>query len=231
MQKNKEARATENSAKETALHKALNGLAKGVRVLTVPPLMAAALLLILRADKGYLSQGALYWALFFLTFLPLASYGVWAAIPPLRRRGRDAQRSLAVIFSVAGYLGVALYGVLAARPVEEQIVFFTYLISGALIALFSFVFHIKSSGHAGLSGEPLVFAGIFAADSRVAKLPAAEAPHGGRVASGRAVSRGGHGAADCGDVRGAVGKPLGGRFAPAKAGPQFRAALAAFALL
>lgn len=159
MQKNKEARATENSAKETALHKALNGLAKGVRVLTVPPLMAAALLLILRAGKGYFSQGALYWGLFFLTFLPLASYGVWAAIPPLRRRGRDAQRSLAVIFSVAGYLGVALYGVLAARPVEEQIVFFTYLISGALIALFSFVFHIKSSGHAcGVSGPAAMLA-------------------------------------------------------------------------
>lgn len=159
MQKNKEARATENSAKETALRKALNGLAKGVRVLTVPPLMAAALLLILRAGKGYFSQGALYWALFFLTFLPLASYGVWAAIPPLRRRGRDAQRSLAVIFSVAGYLGVALYGVLAARPVEEQIVFFTYLISGALIALFSFVFHIKSSGHAcGVSGPTAMLA-------------------------------------------------------------------------
>ena len=159
MQKNKEARATENSAKETALRKALNGLAKGVRVLTVPPLMAATLLLILRADKGYFSQGALYWALFFLTFLPLASYGVWAAIPPLRRRGRDAQRSLAVIFSVAGYLGVALYGVLAARPVEEQIVFFTYLISGALIALFSFVFHIKSSGHAcGVSGPAAMLA-------------------------------------------------------------------------
>lgn len=161
MQRNEQekSRAAKAPMEKSALRRALNGLAKAVRILTVPPLMAAALLLILWAEKGYFAQGALYWGLFFLTALPLASYGVWAAVPPLRRRGRDAQRSLAVIFSVAGYVGGALYSVLAARPVEEQIVFFTYLISGALIALFSFAFHIKSSGHAcGASGPAAMLA-------------------------------------------------------------------------
>jgi hypothetical protein len=60
---------------------------------------------------------------------------------------------MAVVFCVAGYIGGSLYCLLGEGTAEQLIVYLTYLISGVLIALFSYGFKVKGSGHAsGVAG-------------------------------------------------------------------------------
>ena len=126
--------------------------AKIVRVVTAPPFMALALVVILWL-KGLIPPDGMLWAALFLTVLPLLAYPVWKIVPALEKKGRDSQRKLAVIFSVAGYLiGTALC-LIAGRGRLELILYLTYLASGLLVALFSYAVHIKGSGHAaGVAG-------------------------------------------------------------------------------
>lgn len=129
-------------------------LAKLIRVLTTAPLVAALLITILNfAIPGAYANTTHYLAaLFCLTILPLLAYPISYLIPPIRRKGRDGQRGLAIIFSVAGYILGFVYAVAFGGATIECIVIGTYLFSGILIALSS-VFHFKASGHAcGESG-------------------------------------------------------------------------------
>ena len=121
--------------------------AKTIRILTIPPVMAAIEILVLRFVKGYFPGVAAIWTIFFLSILPTVSYLVWWFVPALRRRGRKTQRPLAVAFSVLGY--VLSVGYCFVRPLGsvERIACCTYLFSGLVIALCA-AFRIKCSGHA-----------------------------------------------------------------------------------
>jgi len=137
-----------------------NKLAKTVRIATIPPV--AAVLLILSMPEQF--SGAGRWrALFFLALLPTLAYPVCRAVPALRRRGRTAERTLAVILSVTGYTAGAVSSVCLRESREVQLVYLVYLASGLLIAVFSFLLHIRGSGHAsGVAGPiaMLAFHGI-----------------------------------------------------------------------
>lgn len=130
-------------------------VAKIVRVMTVAPFMAAFMLTVIwfaRPDS-YLGFGHYLYALCALTVFPLLSYPVSAIIPALRKKGRDGQRNLAIVFSVVGYIAGILGSVLFGAGRIELLIFMTYLLSGVSIALSSFVFGVKASGHAcGVSG-------------------------------------------------------------------------------
>ena len=128
-------------------------LAKFFRVITIPPIVAVVLILLLHFAGGFFPGYDAWWAIFFLAVMPSLSYGIWAVIPKLREKGRSTQRFLAVIFSVIGYIGGTLYCVFVSGSNVELLVYLTYLISGFLILIFSYVFHLKGSGHAcGLAG-------------------------------------------------------------------------------
>lgn len=136
--------------------------AKLIRVLTTPPLFAAVLssLLYLLYDGSFASVWHYLSALFFLTALPLLAYPVAALVPPLRRRGRSAQRNLALVFSVLGYIGGFLVAVLGGGAPVEKVMLGTYLFSGVALALTT-VFHFKASGHTcGCSG-PIALLSFF----------------------------------------------------------------------
>lgn len=153
------------------LRRSAQVLAKIIRVITLPPFMAAALVLLLRACCGAFEGIGLWVALFCLTVLPLLSYGVWYILPVLRAQGRKSQRKLAVICSCLGYVLNSAYCILAHRGSVETVAILTYLLSGLLIAVLSYVCKVKGSGHAcGLSGptamaalrvHPLLLAGYF----------------------------------------------------------------------
>lgn len=129
-------------------------LAKTIRTLTVPPVMAAVFILILFLND-YLTPAASLEAVFFLSILPVLAYPICRFIPVLHRGGRNTERKMAVILSVAGYLlGLVLTLILHGTPME-LLIYSTYLITGALIAVFSYVFHIKSSGHASATAGPI----------------------------------------------------------------------------
>lgn len=128
--------------------------AKVLRIIMTPPVFAAILcsLLYFLLPAGFSSAAHYLAALGFLTVLPLLAYPVAALIPALRKKGRDGQRNLALVFSVAGYIGGFLFALLADGTVTERVLFGTYLCSGIALAVCTLL-HFKASGHTcGCSG-------------------------------------------------------------------------------
>jgi hypothetical protein len=97
-------------------------------------------------------------ALFFLAALPTLAYQFQRFIPKYKDRGREGQRSLAMIFSFAGYLIGTLTAFIFSAPIELKIIYTEYLLCGIGMILLNKVFKIKSSGHAcGIVGPVIMF--------------------------------------------------------------------------
>lgn len=142
------------------LSRALCVCAKAVRIITVPPVMAAALVLLLHGKCGAFSGMGLWTALSGLAVLPLLSYGIWFIVPALRAKGRKSQRTAAVICSCTGYLLSSVYCLINGPDAIGTVAVLTYLFSGLMTAFLSYVCKLKSSGHAcGLSG-PVMMAAV-----------------------------------------------------------------------
>lgn len=130
--------------------------AKTIRILTLPPVLLLVALLLL---KNQYPPGHWGIAVTLLCVLPLLSYPVWRTIPKYYEGGRSVQRKMAVIFFVSGYILGFLYCLITRGSGTELFVYLCYLISGGLIALSSFCFNLKSSGHAaGVTGPVMILA-------------------------------------------------------------------------
>ena len=131
--------------------------ARFVRILTAPPIFAALLcvFLYLLLPGNFASPVHFALALGFLTGLPLLAYPIAALIPALRRKGRDGQRDLAVVFSVIGYVGGFLYALLFDGAATELVLYGTYVLSGIAIGVGTLA-GFKISGHACYPCQPLV---------------------------------------------------------------------------
>ena len=134
-------------------------LAMFVRKITIPPVFAGVLLLAV-----YLSYpdtvGSIWYVIsgvVFLAILPVLAYPLQKYIPGFKDKGRDGQRSLAMLFSFAGYLlGTILTFVLSA-PEIVKIIFLEYLLCGITMLVFNKLFKLKASGHAcGVIGPMLL---------------------------------------------------------------------------
>lgn len=130
-------------------------LAKVIRVLTIPPVMALLLLITLFFTRTDFFGNTLNLALaiFFLVVLPILGYPLQPLIPHFRDKGRDGQRSLAMWMASAGYILGVITAVLL--PVSDYllIIYLTYLLSCLSLMLLNKVFRIKASGHAcGVAG-------------------------------------------------------------------------------
>jgi hypothetical protein len=130
-------------------------LSKAVRVLTVAPLMALLMLTILYFRDPALFGGVLYYilAVVFLTVFPLLAYPLQPLFPAFRDKGREGQRTLAIYFAVAGYIGGCLSAAVLRAPEAVWIIFLCYLASGTLVMLSNKLLHFRASGHAcGVTG-------------------------------------------------------------------------------
>lgn len=130
-------------------------LAKIIRVVTVPPVMALLLLIVLYFAKEDFFGNTLNLtlAILFLVGLPILAYPIQPIIPHFKDKGRDGQRSLAMWMASGGYI----LGIITAAflPVSDYllIIYLTYLFSGVSLVLLNKVFKIKASGHAcGVAG-------------------------------------------------------------------------------
>jgi hypothetical protein len=130
-------------------------LAKFIRIITVAPVMALMLLLVLFATRRefFGNDLNLILAIVFLVAFPLLAYPIQPLLPHFRNKGRDGQRSLAMWMASLGYL----LGLVSAfiLPVSDYllVIYLTYLFSGVSLVLFNKVFKIKASGHAcGVAG-------------------------------------------------------------------------------
>lgn len=130
-------------------------LAYALRVITVAPFMALVMLLILylRTPQFFGSLAGFLLLVLFLVVLPLLAYPLQPLIKAFKYKGREGQRTLALIFAVAGYLLGCLFAALLGAPRDVWFIYLSYMLSGSFVALFNKVFHFRASGHAcGVSG-------------------------------------------------------------------------------
>lgn len=133
--------------------------AKIIRVVTVPPVMAAWLILTLwlggNAIVRTASEAAV--SIVFLSLLPLMAYPIAAVIPDLRKKGRDGQRNTAFVLSLAGYIGGWVYGRFFDDDPVLLFIFGVYLFSVVILLVFNKLLRLRASGHAcSVSGPILV---------------------------------------------------------------------------
>lgn len=138
-------------------------LAHIVRIVSVPPVMVGALLVLLFTlrDDVFAAPVEFIVSLGCLTVLPVLAYPVSAMIPALRKKGREGQRSLAMYFSTAGYVGVFVYGLIAQVSTGLMHIYAGYLFSVVIILVGNKVFKVRISGHACSVSGPLVYSGYF----------------------------------------------------------------------
>ena len=139
--------------------------AKLVRVLTVPPVMALFLTTALYIALGRAAFAApirYFEAVFTLTLLPVIPYGLCALIPSWKKQGRKLERTLGIVFSLIGYIMGTLFALLGGGSRIELILYLTYIMSGLLLGVLTFVFRFKASGHTcGAAGPFAMLAYLF----------------------------------------------------------------------
>jgi len=125
-----------------------------IRILTVAPLMALVMLLVLYTHPQFFGSTAVFLlVVLFLVIFPLLGYPLQRFIPKYKDKGRDGQRALAFIFAVAGYILGCLVAIFLPTPRNVLIIYFSYLLSGSITMAINKLFHFKASGHAcGITG-------------------------------------------------------------------------------
>lgn len=137
----------------------LDKLAKFIRVISVAPIMVLPLLFILFFNDQYFFGNIINFILsiFFLTVLPLLAYPLQPLFKKYRDGGREGQRSLAIVFAVAGYIFGCISAAILRAPLNVWIIYLAYLLSGALVMIINKAFHFKASGHAcGIAGPSIL---------------------------------------------------------------------------
>lgn len=136
-----------------------NSFAKLIRIITVPPILALSMLLILRYEFGdrFASIPALWGAILCLTVIPACAYPAAAIWKGKEADTRSRQRKLAFVLNLLGYAGALLLSVITSRRQMLLAVTSAYLIAVLLLTLLNKVFHIKASGHACSCVLPFLF--------------------------------------------------------------------------
>lgn len=144
----------------------MNKISLIVRKLTIPPVFAVILLcsvyFIHPAAVGSVWQ--LVAGILFLAGLPTLAYPLQKYIPHFKDKGRDGQRSLAMIFSFAGYLLGTVVALCQDAPIELKIIYLEYLFCGIFMLVLNKAFKLKASGHAcGVIGPTvlMVYFGLY----------------------------------------------------------------------
>ncbi len=137
----------------------MNKISKIIRRFTVPPVFAAALLITVYIvfPHYYGNIWQLLGGIFFLSVLPTLAYPLQKYFAHFKDRGREGQRSLAMIFSFVGYLLGTIIAFAFSAPVQLKIIYLEYLLCGVGMLLLNKVFKIKASGHAcGIVGPVIL---------------------------------------------------------------------------
>ncbi|WIV11946.1 phosphatase PAP2 family protein [Proteiniborus sp. MB09-C3] len=136
-------------------------IAKIISILTVVPVIAFALLIILFRQCSYVFNNSFAWCIFaflFLFLMPISAYGLKNIIPKYRNKGRSGERKLAFITGVMGYIIGTIVCIIFKAPKGLTTIFLSYLVSGIVLTFVNKVIKFKASGHAcGVSGPMTLF--------------------------------------------------------------------------
>ncbi len=139
----------------------MNKVSLFIRKITIPPVFATLLLSLVYAfNPTYFgSIWQMFVGLFFLAVLPVLAYPLQRFIPKFKDKGRDGQRTLAMIFSFIGYLAGTCVALVCNVPKKLFIIYLTYLLCGISILISNKLFKFKASGHAcGIVGPVFLLA-------------------------------------------------------------------------
>ncbi len=139
-------------------------IAHAVRIITVPPVMVAVLIVLLftlREGVVFATTAEMLVSLTCLSILPVLAYPLAAVIPAIKRKGRDGQRSLAMYISGASYLAVFVYGFVAGVGDNLKLVYTGYFMSVVILLVANKIFRVRASGHACSVSGPLVYTAYF----------------------------------------------------------------------
>lgn len=123
---------------------------KIIRIITVAPVLAAAMLIIIGSFRNEVFPAGwhMIYSFFFLGILPLLAYPLQPYIPGYKDKGREGQRNLAILFAVIGFTLGCIISFAFPSSIGLKIIFMEYFLEALVILLFNKVFHIKISGHA-----------------------------------------------------------------------------------
>ena len=144
----------------------MNVIYKIARILTLAQILAAVSLWILYVERPEIYPTGWHFAymLFFLGVLPLLAYPLQPVVPHFKGKGRDGQRTLAMIFALFGYVFCLIACAFTKASADMWLICLEYFISGILIFVFNKVFHIRLSAHGCGSAGPiflLLYFGLF----------------------------------------------------------------------
>lgn len=125
------------------------------RKIARPPIFAVAFLLTVYfvSPSAFGNIPQLLCGIATLGVLPILGYPLQKYIPPFKDKGREGQRSLAMLFCFAGYLLGTVIALLTNAPEPLLMIYLCYLSCGIGMLLFNKVFRMKASGHAcGIMG-------------------------------------------------------------------------------
>ena len=134
-------------------------IAKIIRTVTVPPVLVAALVFILAALRSDVFQNRLQMliCIICLAIIPVLAYPLQPLIPSMRSLGREGQRKLAFILSLAGYTAGMAIGFITHVSDSLQFIYDTYFLSVMILVVFNKLMHLRASGHACSITGPLIF--------------------------------------------------------------------------
>lgn len=137
-------------------------VSKIIRILTVPPILALLVFtyLLICVPGIFLHITDYIMAVSFISIFPSLAYILQV---PLKKwfPGRDGQRTLAMILSVAGYICGLSTSLLLHQSPQLIFIYLTYFICGLIILVSSKVFHFKLSGHAVGAAGPVAILIMF----------------------------------------------------------------------
>ncbi|MDL2249730.1 hypothetical protein [Ohessyouella blattaphilus] len=133
-------------------------VAKGIRVLSVPPIIVSILVFILARVRSdiFRSVSEVLIIGILLGVVPIIAYPLQKLIPSLKEKGREGQRKLAFIMNLLGY-GIALVWAFAVSATKQvKLICLTYFISVLLLTLCNTLLRFRASGHACSFTGPLL---------------------------------------------------------------------------
>ena len=131
-----------------------------VRRLTVAPVFASVFLVTLLIRKPEIFSGIWQWGydFLFIALFPLLAYPAQPFLKHFKDKGRQGQRTLAMIFAVAGYILCCACNLIFGSSAGNRMIVLGYLFSDAAIFVFNKAFGLRASGHAcGIAGPTMLF--------------------------------------------------------------------------
>ena len=128
-----------------------------IRILTAPSVLAVLLATVLFLQFRDISFSDYLFLALFDGIIPILGYPICFFVPSLHKRGRDFERKVAFICSIAGYTGGVIYGLCTKNNPTLLTVYFSYFASVVVLTVVNKVFRIKASGHAcGIFGPMIL---------------------------------------------------------------------------